>query len=420
MSATPVLIAAWARSAVVPHGGALRWMQAHEIAAPVVQALLARAGIRADAVDAVVVGNALGAGGNPARMVSLAAGLSEPCAAFSVDTQCCSGLDAVSLGAALIASGQASVVVAGGVEAWSRSPIRLTRPRTADEAAVAYERPPFAPNPAHDPDLLLSAARYAAQHGYTRAEQDAYAVQSHQRALAHREEVAAEIVPMAGVANDAYPRTMTLERAARIPMAAQTDAQSAFTPGNLDDADADADSDADVHAPANALSDALGHDCQISRLGVSAKADGAAFVLLLSAQALERWGLKAQAQWVSSSSVGCAPDTPLLAAQHAATHALQRAHITDNNSLHAIELHDAFAVQGLSFARALGIPPDRLNPRGGGLARGHPIGASGAVALVRLLANLALDAPVGAQGLVAVAGAGGVGAAAVVALIQKF
>jgi acetyl-CoA C-acetyltransferase len=224
--------------------------------------------------------------------------------------------------------------------------------------------------------------------------------------------VAAEIVPMAGVANDAYPRTMTLERAARIPRAAQTDAQSAFTAGNLDDAY--------VHAPSNALSDALGHDCQISRLGVSAKADGAAFVLLLSAQALERWGLKAQAQWVSSSSVGCAPDTPLLAAQHAATHALQRAHITDNNSLHAIELHDAFAVQGLSFARALGIPPDRLNPRGGGLARGHPIGASGAVALVRLLANLALDAPVGAQGLVAVAGAGGVGAAAVVALIQKF
>ena len=83
-------------------------------------------------------------------------------------------------------------------------------------------------------------------------------------------------------------------------------------------------------------------------------------------------------------------------------------------SLHSIELHDAFAVQGLSFAQALGLNPERLNPRGGGLARGHPIGASGAIALVQLLANMTLDAPMGGLGLVAVAGAGGVGAAAVV------
>ncbi len=380
MSAPTVLIAAWARSAVVPHGGAFGGMQAHEIAAPVVQAVLARAGISPQDVDAVVVGNALGAGGNPARMVALAAGLPASCAALSVDTQCCSGLDAVSLGAALIASGQASVVIAGGVEAWSRSPIRLTRPRHAGDVAVAYERPPFAPDPAHDPDLLLSAARYAAQHGYTRTQQDAYAVQSHLRAVAHRADLAQEIVPIAGVLHDAYPRSMTPERAARMPIAAQAQA----------------------------------HDCNISRLGVSAKADGAAFVLLLSAQTLERLGIQAQAQWLCSSSVGCAPDTPLLAAQHAAMQALQRANITACDALHTLELHDAFAVQGLSFAHALGISPERLNPRGGGLARGHPIGASGAVALVRLLANLALDGPVGSKGLVAVAGAGGVGAAVIV------
>jgi acetyl-CoA C-acetyltransferase len=104
-----------------------------------------------------------------------------------------------------------------------------------------------------------------------------------------------------------------------------------------------------------------------------------------------------------------------LAAQHAAVQALQRAHITSCEALHTIELHDAFAVQGLSFAQALGISPARLNPRGGGLARGHPIGASGAVALVRVLANLLLDGPSDAQGLVAVAGAGGVGAATIVA-----
>ena len=407
MSAPPVLIAAWARSAVVPHGGAFGLMQSHEIAAPVVQALLARAGISPQAVDAVLVGNALGAGGNPARMVSLAAGLPARCAALSVDTQCCAGLDAVNLGAALIASGQASVVIAGGVEAWSRSPIRLTRPRHAGEKAVAYTRPPFAPDPAHDPDLLQSAARYAAQHGYTRVQQDAYAVQSHQRAVAHSADLAQEIVPVAGVLHDAYPRNMSPERAARMPIAAHPAAQSAFTLGACGKADADVE--------AHRLEIVLGHDCSISRLGVSAKADGAAFVLLVSAPACLRLGIQAHAHWVSSASAGCAPETPLLAAQHAAVQALQRAHITSCEALHAIELHDAFAVQGLSFAQALGISPARLNPRGGGLARGHPIGASGAVALVRVLANLLLDGPSDAQGLVAVAGAGGVGAATIVA-----
>ncbi|NVO07968.1 MAG: acetyl-CoA C-acyltransferase, partial [Rhodoferax sp.] len=175
MSQPTALIAAWARSAVAPYGGAFRALHAHAIGAPVLQALLQRAGIRPDAVDAVVLGNALGAGGNPARMLALAAGLPERCAALSVDTQCCSGLDAVAMAVGLLASGQASVVVAGGVEAWSRAPIRQTRPLHAGEAPVAYERPAFAPDPARDPDLLASAADYAQAQGSTRVQQDAYA-----------------------------------------------------------------------------------------------------------------------------------------------------------------------------------------------------------------------------------------------------
>ncbi|MBU3648577.1 MAG: acetyl-CoA C-acyltransferase, partial [Limnohabitans sp.] len=155
------LIAAWARSAVVPRGGAFKALHAHEIAAPVVQALLERAGLQARAVDALVMGNALGAGGNPARMLALHAGLPQLCAAFTIDTQCCAGLDAISMGLGLIASGQAEVVVAGGAEAWSRSPIRMHRPLHDSDEAQAYERPAFAPTPAQDPDMLLSAARYA-------------------------------------------------------------------------------------------------------------------------------------------------------------------------------------------------------------------------------------------------------------------
>jgi acetyl-CoA C-acetyltransferase len=276
--------------------------------------------------------------------------------------------------------GKPLLVIAGGVEAWSRSPIRLTRPHHVGEAAVAYERPPFAPDPAQDPDLLLSAARYAAQHGL-RAYNKTRMPYKATNALCHT----APTWRMRSCQSVMYfttpdPRSITSERAARMPIAAHTDAQGAVN--------------ADAFRAADAQAQEL--DCSISRLGVSAKADGAAFVLLLSAQACEQLGIQAQAQWLSSSSAGCAPDTPLLAAQHAAEQALQRAHISDGRSLQAIELHDAFAVQGLSFAQALGISPDRLNPRGGGLARGHPIGASGAVALVRLLANLALDGSAGA------------------------
>ena len=111
------------------------------------RALLAQSGLPAEAVDAVVLGNALGAGGNPARMLALATGLPERCAAHTVDTQCCSGLDAVALAVGLLHSGQAEVVIAGGAEAWSRAPIRQARPLHAGEAPRAYERPAFAPRP---------------------------------------------------------------------------------------------------------------------------------------------------------------------------------------------------------------------------------------------------------------------------------
>ncbi len=380
------LIAAWARSAVVPRDGAFKALHAHDIAAPVVQALLERAGLEASAVDALIMGNALGAGGNPARMLALHAGLPQTCAAFTIDTQCCAGLDAISMGLGLITSGQAEVVIAGGAEAWSRSPIRMHRPLHASDEAQAYERPAFAPTSAQDPDMLLSAARYAAQHGYTRAQQEAYALQSHQRAVGHQAKMAAEIVAVAGVTHDAYPRAIDAARVHRMPVVAASD--------NL------TQQDADVFA--------------LSALTISAQADGAAFVLLLSPKAAARLAVQAKAACIATASVGSAPEFPLMAAESAAREALKRAGLADASTLQLIELHDAFAVQGLSFAKGLAIAPERFNTMGGGIARGHPIGASAAIALVRLLADLDRNGKSGAHGLVAVAGAGGLGAAAVV------
>jgi len=386
MPTPTTLIAAWARSAVVPRGGAFKALQPHELAGPVLKALLARAGMDAAAVDAVVLGNALGAGGNPARMLALHAGLPLQCAAYTLDTQCCAGLDAVAMGAALMASGQAHVVVAGGVEAWSTSPIRMHRPLQAGESPMAYERPAFAPAPEQDPDMLLSAARYAAAHGYTRVEQEAYALRSHDKALAHQHHVTAEIVAVAGVTHDAYPRMLDAARAQRMRVVARSDALS----------------------PHEAEAFAL------SALTISVQADGAALVLLVSHAAAARLNLCPKASWVASSSVGGAPEFPMLCAELAARQALVRAGIADVGRLKHVELHDAFAVQGLSFAKGLGLKSSQLNQQGGGLARGHPIGASGAIALVRMLADLSRSDASRDEGLVAVAGAGGLGSAAVV------
>jgi acetyl-CoA C-acetyltransferase len=282
----------------------------------------------------------------------------------------------------MLATGQASVVIAGGVEAWSRSPIRQTRPLHADELPVAYERPAFAPDPTRDPDLLQSAADYAAQLGITRVQQDAYAVLSHRRALQHAEFLRDEIVSVNGLEQDTYPRILTLDRAARMPIATQR-------PG--------------------------ADECALSTLAISTKADGAALILLATPQACRELSLIPQIAWLASASIGGDPGTPLLAAQIAAQTAMQRALIQSTSDLQAIELHDAFAVQGLSFCHALGLDPIAINRRGGGLARGHPIGASGAIALVRLLADLQQSEAAGAQGLVAVAGAGGIGSAALLA-----
>lgn len=385
MPASAALIVDWARSAVVPHGGAFADLTPHEMAAPVVQALLARCGVPPDAVDAVVVGNALGAGGNPARMVGLAAGLPERCPALSVDSQCCAGLDAVALGVALLAAGQAQVVLAGGVEAWSRAPIRAHRPQHAGQSPQPYERPAFAPDPARDPDMLVSAQAYATQGLWSRAQQDAYALHSHERALARRQDLAREIVAVHGVAHDPYPRHVHGRHAARLqPLVA-------FDPA----------------APPVV-------DCAMTALHVSAKADGAAFVLLATEQACRRWGLRPPVQWVAGASVGVPPPTPLLGAALAASQLIGRLSPAQAAALAVIELHDAFAVQGLDFAQQLELAPERINRCGGGLVRGHPIGASGAVALVRMLTDLCREADPGALGLAAIAGAGGLGAAALV------
>lgn len=381
------VIVGFSRSAVIPVGGTLALLAPHQIAAPVLLALLQRCAIPLAAIDTVLVGNALGAGGNPARMLALAAGLSDRVAALSLDSQCCAGLDAVTLANGLLCSGTAEVVVAGGVEAWSRAPIRQHRPLQPATPALAYDSPAFAPDPARDPDMLLAAARHALRAGITRHAQDAWTVLAHARAMAAQARRQTEIVTIGAATHDSYPRALQPRHLARMPVAALSDDTSVAL--------------------------ALRQQHAVSRSAISPRADGAALVVIATAAAARKWRLTPQFNWGTSVTLGALPETPMLAAIDATQAVLQRSAMNIER-LWAVELHDAFAAQALAFCAALQLPAEKLNRSGGGLARGHPIGASGAVSLVQLLADMRQDAPPGAWGLAAIAAAGGIGAAALV------
>jgi acetyl-CoA C-acetyltransferase len=154
-------IVAARRTAVAPRGGALASVEVAELAAASIRAVLADAGLAPEQVDDVILGNALYGGGNPARLAALLAGLPQDMPALTLDTQCCAGLDAVMLAATRVAAGEANAIIAGGVESFSRAPIRQRRPTNKDEAPREYARPPFTPWPERDPDMIAAAAALA-------------------------------------------------------------------------------------------------------------------------------------------------------------------------------------------------------------------------------------------------------------------
>ncbi|BAS00572.1 thiolase family protein [Blastochloris viridis] len=363
------------RSAVAPRGGALAGVEPHQLAGRVIAQLLADAGVAPAAVDDVVLGNALYGGGNPARRAALAAGIPEAVPAMTIDSQCCAGLDAILLAAERIEAGAAEIIVAGGVESFSRAPIRLRRPRQPGEAPLAYDRPPFTPWPERDPDMIPAAAQLAAELGISRAAQDAFAVDSHRKARSGP--AAGEIVAVAGLERDAFARALTPALAARLkPLAG-----------------------AGSHA--------------VTAATVAVEADAAAAVLVVSGRRLS--GLRAfgrPLRILAGARRGGDPVRPGLAPIDAAAAALAGAGLAAGE-LAAAEIMEAFAVQAMACIDGITLDPAIVNRGGGALSRGHPIGASGAILAVRLWHELQREPP-GAAGLCAIAAAGGLGSALVV------
>ena len=354
-----------ARSAVVPRGGAFSHLSIQDLAKPIILECLNRSEVPAEGIDEIIVGNALGAGGNPARLISLAAGLGEQIGGLTIDRQCCSGLDAIILADAMIKSGQARIVIAGGVESYSRRPLRAQT--FADgRPARPYDRPAFTPWPDRDPEMADAADQLAINFGISREEQDAWAVASHQKAASSQARLTAEIVPVERVAIDAFTRNLSEKTCMRA-----TPITGSITPANS-----------------------------------SVAADAAAFCVVASedvAKALQTQGTEI----IAGRTIGGQPECPGIAPVAAIQKVLSEGNLRPNE-MHVCEVMEAYAAQAIACVSQAGLDRDRTNLGGGSLARGHPIGASGAINAVRLYHELKHT---GGNGIAAIAAAGGLGTA---------
>jgi acetyl-CoA C-acetyltransferase len=358
---TPIVVAA-RRTPVATAGKGLAGVEAADLAAPVLAALVddlgeAIPGFPPTAVDEVVLGNCCGPGGDIARVAALAAGLGVQLPGMTVDRQCGSGLEAIRIAAALVSSGIADTVLAGGTESASTAPWRLARPRTVAEAPRPYQRAPFAPSGFADPEMGVAADDVARHCGISRERQDAYAARSHVRAVSAAEagRFGDELVPVAGMVRDDRPRsgltTATLGR---------------FRPAFGPDGTATA-----------------GNSCGIN--------DGAAAVAVIPESVRAAAGLPGL-RILGSVVIGVDPAMPGLGSVPAVEQVVERAGLTIRD-VAVLEITEAFAGQVLASTDALGLDPldadaDRICPEGGAIALGHPWGASGALLMVRLFGSL--------------------------------
>lgn len=360
-----VVIVGAARTPVGAFGGAFANMPAATLGARVLAALLARTGVSAGAVDDVILGQVLtaGAGQNPARQAAREAGLPVTVPAMTINQVCGSGLRAVQLAAQSVRCGDARLVLAGGQENMSLAPHVLQGSRSgrrlgdwpltdtllSDGLRCALEA-------CHMGDTAENIAR---QFGIDRGRQDAFAAESQRRAeAAQREGVFDdEIVPVdvpqrdgraLRVTRDEHPRAGVTETAlAALRPAFQTD--GSVTAGNAS--------------------------------GIN---DGAAAVMVTSADHAQALGLRPLARIAAFASVGVEPATMGTGPVPATVKCLERAG-WGIGDLDLIEANEAFAAQALYVNQQLGWDPDKVNISGGAIALGHPIGASGARILVSLL-----------------------------------
>jgi acetyl-CoA C-acetyltransferase len=381
------VIVGGARTAIGRLLGSLSDFSGAELGGFAIKAALDRAGVAGDQVDYVIMGQVLqaGAGQITARQAAVAAGIPMTVPSLTINKVCLSGLDAIALAAQLIRAGEFDVVVAGGMESMTQAPHLLPAARKGIKYGSAELVDSMALDGLTDAFDQVSMGESTERHntrlGITRAEQDEFAVSSHQRAAAAIKNglFAPEIVPVSVPQRRGDPLIFDTDEGVR----ADT---------NL--------------ATLSKLRPSFAADGTITAASASQISDGACAVVVMSAQAAAAAGARVLAE-VGAHGVVAGPDNSL---QSQPSHAIQRALAKAElavKDLDLIEINEAFAAVAIQSMRDLGVGPDIVNVNGGAIAFGHPIGMSGARLALHLVYELRRRG--GGLGAAALCGGGGQG-----------
>uniref|UniRef100_A0A1A8N1L4 Acetyl-CoA acetyltransferase 2 n=2 Tax=Nothobranchius TaxID=28779 RepID=A0A1A8N1L4_9TELE len=389
MNTGPVVIVSAARTPIGCLNGALSTVPLRDLCSVVIKDVLKRAGVKPEEVSEVIIGNVLtaGQGQNPARQASVEAGIPYPVPAWSCQMVCGSGLKAVSLAAQSIQAGEASVVVAGGMESMSRAPhtmhmrvgvkmgdVSLQDSMVADGLIDAF----------HNYHMGITAENVAKQWGITREEQDLFAVKSQNKAESAQKagHFDPEIVPIV-VQSRKGPVEVKLDEFPR--HGSNIDSMSKLKPCFIKDGSG-----------------------TITAGNASGVNDGAAATVLMSQSEAERRGVEPMAKIVSWAQAGLDPSImgtgPIPAIRKAVEKAGWKLDQVD-----LFEINEAFAAQSIAVIKELGLNEDKVNVNGGAISLGHPIGMSGCRVLVTLLH--ALQRTGGRKGVASLCIGGGMGVA---------
>ncbi|SFN82700.1 thiolase family protein [Mycetocola miduiensis] len=376
---TEAFLVGGARTPVGRYGGALSSVRPDDLAALTVRTVIERAGIDPALVDEVILGNANGAGEenrNVARMAWLLGGFPDSVPGITVNRLCASGMSAIIMASHMIKAGAADIVVAGGVESMSRAPWVMEKPAKAYAGPGAsfdtsigwrFTNPAFLSGElSHNGKMTYSmpetAEEVARVYGISREDADAFAVQSHERAIAAlvAGHFADEIVPVSVPQKKGDPVVFDTDEG---PRAGTTQ---------------------DVLA---GLRPVVKGGSVVTAGNASTLNDGASAVLVVSERAIERYGLSPRARILDGASAGVSPETMGIGPVPASRKVLERQGLTVDD-LVAVELNEAFASQSLACMRELGIDSEITNRDGGAISLGHPLGSSGSRLAVTLLGRL--------------------------------
>ncbi|MHC8609882.1 acetyl-CoA C-acyltransferase (plasmid) [Paenarthrobacter ureafaciens] len=387
---TEAFLIGGARTPVGRYGGALSSVRPDDLAALTVRAAVERAGIDPAAVDEVILGNANGAGEenrNVARMAWLLAGFPDTVPGITVNRLCASGLSAIIMASHMVQAGAADIVVAGGVESMSRAPWVMEKPDKAFAKPGAVVDTSIGwrfPNPAFESGELSrdgkatfsmpeTAEEVARVYGISRDDADAFAVRSHERALAaiaagHFDD---EIIP---VPVRGRKGTETI-----------VDTDEGPRPGTTPEVLA-------------GLRPVVKGGNVVTAGNASTLNDGASAIIVASAAAVEKYGLTPRARILEGASAGVAQEIMGIGPVPATRKVLERTGLAVGD-LAAVELNEAFASQALACMRELKLEPDTVNNSGGAIALGHPLGSSGSRLVITLLGRLERETAPGARKL---------------------